>query len=89
MPDSSTMGDLCVMGCPKVSRSIFTRANSARSRLISISSMLIGLLFTPLSLPSRCALTQLNSVWLTTPSVLATFNEPNSLWLKFERVARF
>jgi len=56
---------------PRMSRSIFTRASSARSLLISICSALTGLLSTPLSLPCRCALTQLNSVWSTTPSVLA------------------
>src|SRR5512133_1794795 len=57
---------------PRMSRSIFTRANSARSRLISICSALtLALLSAPLSLPWRCALTQLNSVWSTTPSVRA------------------
>ena len=54
-----------------MSRSIFTRASSARSRLISICSALTGLLSAPLSLPSLLALTQLNSVCSTTPSVRA------------------
>src|SRR5664279_241240 len=46
---------------PRMSRSILTRANSARKRLISICSALTALLLlAPLSLPSRCALTQLN-----------------------------
>jgi hypothetical protein len=57
---------------PRMSRSIFTRANSARNQLISICSALtFTLLSAPLSLPWRCALTQLNSVWSTTPSVRA------------------
>ena len=45
----------------KMSRFIFTRANSALSRLISISSKLTGLLSAPLGLPARCVLTQLKS----------------------------
>ena len=56
---------------PRMPGSIFTRASSARSRLISICSALTGLLSTPLSLPRRYALIQLNSVWSTTPSVRA------------------
>src|SRR6218665_3722 len=56
---------------PRMSRSIFTRASSARSRLISICSALTALLSAPVSLPRRSALTQLNSVCSTTPSVLA------------------
>ena len=45
---------------PRIPGSIFTRANSARSRLISISSALtFTLLSAPWSLPWRCALTQL------------------------------
>ena len=47
---------------PRMSRSIFTRANSTRSRLISICSALMTFVSTPLSWPSRSALTQLNSV---------------------------
>ena len=47
---------------PKMSSSIFTSADSARSRAISIFSGLTGLLSAPLSLPQRWALTQLNSV---------------------------
>src|SRR5665213_508784 len=54
-----------------MSRSILTRASSARSRLISICSALTTLLSAPVSLPARCALTQLNSVWSTTPNVRA------------------
>jgi hypothetical protein len=56
---------------PKMSRPIFTRASTAYSRRISICSALTGLQSAPLSLPSFLALTQLNSVWSTTPSVLA------------------
>ncbi len=45
---------------PRISRAIFTRANSALSRLIPICSVLtLPWLSAPLSLPSRCALTQL------------------------------
>ena len=51
-------------------RSILTRANSARKRLISIcSAVTFDRLSAPLSRPSRCAFTQLNNVWSTTPSV--------------------
>ncbi len=50
---------------PRMSRSIFTRASSARSRLISICLALTALLSTPVSLPVRWALTQLNNVWAT------------------------
>ncbi len=78
-----------------MSRSIFTRASSARSRLISICSALTGLLSTPLSLPWRWALTQLNWRLIDHPQrsgrrsdALATFNEPDRLLLEFERVAR-
>src|SRR5271169_6811760 len=57
---------------PRMSRSILTRANSARKRLISICSALTALpLLAPLSRPSRCALTQLNSVCSTTPRLRA------------------
>src|ERR1700756_5874128 len=52
---------------PSMSHSIFTRANSARKRLISICSALT-LLAGPLSRPSRCALTQLYNVCSTTPN---------------------
>src|SRR5208282_2046173 len=44
---------------PRMSRSIFTRANSARKRLISICSELTLLLFAPVSRPSRFALARL------------------------------
>src|ERR1039458_4504093 len=56
---------------PRMSRSIFTRANSARKRLISICSELTLLLFAPVSRPSRFALTQLYNVCSTTPRVRA------------------
>jgi len=52
-------------------RVIPPRACSARSRLIPICSALTTLLSAPLGLPSRCALTQLNSVCSTTLSDLA------------------
>ena len=45
---------------PKMSRLIFARASSARSRLISICSAFTGCLYAPVSLPCRWALTQLN-----------------------------
>ena len=54
---------------PRMSRSIFTRANSARNRLISICSALTSLVSAPRSLPSPPAFTQLCSVCATTPSV--------------------
>ena len=51
-----------------MSRSIFTRANSARKRLISICSAVTpDLPLTSFSLPSRFAFTQLDSVCSTTP----------------------
>jgi len=58
---------------PRMSRYIFTRASSARSRLISICSALTTLLLlsAPWTLPCRLALTQLNSVCSTTPNDLA------------------
>src|ERR1017187_9951384 len=53
---------------PRMSRSIFTRANSARNRLISICSTLTALLLArPFSRPSRFALPQFYKVCLTTP----------------------
>ena len=77
---------------PRMSRSIFARANSARSRLISICSPLTGaLLSAPLSLPWPWALNQLNSVWSTTPNVreaLAALHQPHFLLFEFERVPR-
>ena len=54
---------------PRMSRSIFTRANSARNQLISICSALTRLVSAPRSLPSPSAFTQLCSVCATTPSV--------------------
>jgi hypothetical protein len=80
---------------PRMSRSIFTRANSARKRLISICSALTLLLPAPFNRPSRCALTQLYSVCSTTPrtscccrDALARFNQSNRLQLVLERVLR-
>lgn len=55
-----------------MSRSIFTQANSARSLLISICSALTGLLSTPVSRPSRLALTQLNKVCFNSPRLRET-----------------
>src|ERR1700747_158331 len=55
---------------PRMSRSIFTRANSARKRLISICSALT-LLPRPFSRPPRCALSQLYNVCSTTPRLRA------------------
>jgi hypothetical protein len=53
-----------------MSRSIVTRANSARKRLISIcSAVTFDRLSAPFSVPSRCALTQLNKVCSTSPNV--------------------
>jgi len=45
--------DKYALAFPRMSRSIFTRANSARSRLISICSALTNLLSAPASLPAR------------------------------------
>src|SRR6201997_5122711 len=57
---------------PRMSRSIVTRASSARKRLISIcSAVTFDRLSAPCSLPSRWALTQLNNVCSTTPKVRA------------------
>src|ERR1035441_9422908 len=57
---------------PRMSRSILTRANPARKRLISICPALTALrLEAPCSRPCRCALTQLNSVCSTTPTLRA------------------
>ena len=57
---------------PRMSRSIVTRANSARRRLFSICSALTtGLLVAPLSVPARCSLAQLPNVCSTTPRLRA------------------
>ena len=56
---------------PRMSRSILTRASSARSRLVSICTALTALLSTLQNLPSRLALTQLNRVCSTSPKVRA------------------
>src|SRR5580692_6520619 len=53
---------------PKMSRSIVTRASSARKRLISICSAVTPALpLTSFNVPARWALIQLNSVCSTTP----------------------
>ena len=57
---------------PEKPSPLFTRASSTRSRLISIRSALTGaLLSVPVILFWRWASTQSNSIWSTTPSVLA------------------
>src|ERR1022692_164732 len=57
---------------PRMSRSILTRDNSARKRLISICSTLTALLLAgPFRRPSRFALTQLYKVCSTTPRLRA------------------
>src|ERR1039458_7407258 len=58
---------------PRMSRSIVTRASSARRRLISICSALTcGFPLAPFNVPPRCALTQLYKVCSTTPRLRAT-----------------
>src|SRR5664280_1508884 len=58
---------------PRMSRSIVTRANSARRRLFSIcSAVTCGLLVAPFNVPARCSLTQLPTVCSTTPRLRAT-----------------
>src|SRR5277367_6049027 len=55
---------------PRMSRSIVTRARSARKRLISICSAVTAeRLSAPFRVPARCALTQLNNVCSTRPNV--------------------
>src|SRR5271167_701293 len=62
---------------PRMSRSIVTRANSARKRLISIcSAVTCALPLAPLSVPPRCAFTQLDKVCSTTPRVRAADASP-------------
>src|SRR5215469_2030079 len=57
---------------PRMSRSIFTRASSARKRLISICSGVTPALPLPsFSFPARFALTQFDSVCSTTPRLRA------------------
>ena len=63
---------------PRMSRSIFTRANSARSRAISICSELTGLLPAPPNRPCRSALIQLCSVCSANPRIFAV---AAMLWL--------
>src|SRR6202522_2648683 len=58
---------------PSMSRSIVTRANSARRRMFSIcSAVTSALLLGPRKFPDRCLLTQLNNVCSTTPRLRAT-----------------
>src|SRR5664279_6058465 len=57
---------------PRMSRSILTRANSARNRLISIcSAVTCGLPLAPFKVPARYSLTQLPNVCSTTPRLRA------------------
>jgi hypothetical protein len=57
---------------PRMSRSIFTRASSARKRLISICSAVTpALSLTTFNVPALCALTQFQSVRSTTPKLRA------------------
>src|SRR6202166_4811695 len=62
---------------PRMSRSIVTRASSARRRLISICSALTcALPLAPFNVPARCALTQLDKVCSTNPRVRAADARP-------------
>src|SRR5664279_1024692 len=57
---------------PRMSRSIVTRANSARRRLFSIcSAVTCGLPLAPFKVPARYSLTQLPNVCSTTPRLRA------------------
>src|SRR5258707_15018626 len=57
---------------PRMSRSIVTRASSARKRLISICSAVTALFpMTPFNLPARCNFTQWLRVCSTTPRLRA------------------
>src|SRR5580704_9385433 len=57
---------------PRMSRSMVTRASSARKRLISICSAVTPTLpLTSFNFPARCAFTQLDSVCSTTPRLRA------------------
>src|SRR5664280_1775311 len=57
---------------PRMSRSLVTRASSARRRLFSICSALTaGLLLAPFKVPARCSLTQLPKSCSTTPRLRA------------------
>jgi hypothetical protein len=70
-----------------MSRSILTRANSAFKRLIPICSALtLEALSAPLSVPSREAFTQLNSVWSTMPTLRAA---AAMVWLVLNKPNRF
>src|ERR1035441_10892772 len=69
---------------PRMSRSIVTRANSARRRLFSICSALTsGLLLAPFKVPARCFLTQLPKVCSTTPRLRAA-----AAWLPPDSTSR-
>src|ERR1017187_8106048 len=57
---------------PRMSRSIVTRASSARRRLFSIcSAVTCGVLPAPFKVPARCSLTQLPKVCSTSPRLRA------------------
>jgi len=80
---------------PRMSRSIFTRASSARSRLISICSALTGLLSAPVSLPGTLRLDPVEQRLIhhaqrarRRRDALAAFDQPHGLLLELERVAR-
>ena len=62
----------CAVAFPGMSRSIFTRASTARRRAISICSALTGLAPGPVSRPSRSALIQLCNVCSAIPKIFDT-----------------
>jgi hypothetical protein len=63
----------------RMSRSIVTRANSARRRLTSIcSAVTCGLLLAPFNVPARCSRIQLPKVCSTTPKLRAAWLWPDS-----------
>jgi hypothetical protein len=62
---------------PNMSRSIVTRASSARKRLISICSAVTPAVPTTcFNLPERCAFIQLDNVCSTTPKLRAADEIP-------------
>ena len=78
-----------------MSRSIFTRASSALSRLISICSALTGLLPAPVSLPWLMRLDPVEQRLVNHTqrsghrcNSLSTLDQLERLLLEFERVAR-
>ena len=78
-----------------MSRSIFTRANSALSRLISICSALTGLLPAPVSLPGLMRLDPVEQRLIDHAQrarhqrdALAVLYQAYRLLFEFERVAR-